>query len=295
MRFFLIYLLLLLPTYANAATYNHDHFNTQPKDIIREFEAYTVSFDSKDDNNGDNKPDIWGVPEYVAYEIKHYEGSCIPTGPRPSKWMTDAELHEQGIAPDDASYAYPKEWRSSHPNWYERGHLCMKMIAERVSNEAAYNTHYVLNAVPQRAAFNKGPWEDLEEMTAAWAQRYGDVWIITGPVFKNKTVTDWIGETNKGELPVAIPDALYKIVVKNPGIKLDVLAFLYSQEGEAYAKGPFLHEHYLTTVDEIEKLTGLDFLTDLPDDVEREVESRKAVSLWPVGREDYVEACGKSN
>lgn len=94
---------------------------------------------------------------------------------------------------------------------------------------------------------------------------------------------------------MAIPDALYKIVVKLSGTKPDVLAFLYQQEGEGYAKGPFHHEHYLTTVDEIERLTGLDFLTALPDDIEHEVESKKAIGLWPVDREDYIPACRKSN
>lgn len=293
MRIFVIGILLLLPTLANATIYQHDHFNTQPKDIVRDFEAYTVSFDSNDDNNGESKSEAWGIPEYVAYEIKHYKGSCIPTGSRP-KWMTDEDLFDQKIAPSDASYAYSKEWRASNPNWYERGHLCMKLIAERVSNDAAYNTHYLLNAVPQRSTFNRGIWLDLEELTAAWAQRYGEVWIITGPVFNNKTATAWIGETEKGDLPVAIPDFLYKIVVKLTDTKTDVLAFLYPQEGEGYVKGPFHHERYLTTVDEIERLTSLDFLTALPDDVEQEIESEKAVGLWPVGREDYIEACRKN-
>jgi endonuclease G, mitochondrial len=297
MPLLLILLLFLLPISANAGTYQHDLYNTQPKDIISEFEAYTVSFDSQDDNNGDSKGDIWGVPEYVAYEIKKYPGSCIPTGTRPSKWMTNKDLFAQGIAPADDSYAYSKEWRTSHSNWYERGHLCMKMIAERVSNKAAYDTHYVMNAVPQRSEFNKGIWEDLEEMTAAWAQRYGEVWVITGPVFQDKTASAWLGENEKGELPVAIPDALYKIVVKlHPGKRIpDVLAFLYPQEGDGYGHRPFHHERYLTTVDAIEKLTGLDFLTALPDDVEREVESRKFSGLWPVDRGDYILACKKSN
>lgn len=297
MHIFLITLLFFLPASASAATYRHDLYNTQPKDIIREFAAYTVSFDSQDDNDGDSKGDVWGVPEYVAYEIKKYPGTCIPTGPRPSQWLTNKELFAQGITPADASYAYSREWRAQHDNWYERGHLCMKLIAERVSNAAAYDTHDLLNAVPQRALFNKGIWEDLEEMTAAWAQRYGEVWIITGPVFNDKKVKAWLGEREKGELPVAIPDALYKIVVKtHPGNKApDVLAFLYPQEGDGYGHRPFHHERYLSTVAAIEELTGLDFLTVLPDEMEREIETRKISGLWPVDRADYLQACKKSN
>lgn len=38
----------------------------------------------------------------------------------------------------------------------------MKYHAERISPEAARNTHTMLNAVPQRAEFNSGIWQDLE-------------------------------------------------------------------------------------------------------------------------------------
>jgi hypothetical protein len=40
--------------------YNHDRFNTQPKDIARFFRAYTASFDGADDNNNDGTADKWG-------------------------------------------------------------------------------------------------------------------------------------------------------------------------------------------------------------------------------------------
>ena len=45
-------------------TYDHDRWGTSPQDIVEEFRAYTVSFDSKDDDVA------MGVPEWVAHEIK---------------------------------------------------------------------------------------------------------------------------------------------------------------------------------------------------------------------------------
>jgi hypothetical protein len=66
--------------------YNHDKWITQPQDIIKEFRAYTVSFDSKDDGVA------LGVPEWVAHEIKPHPGS-LGAGPnRPSPWMTDSQV-----------------------------------------------------------------------------------------------------------------------------------------------------------------------------------------------------------
>jgi len=37
---------------------------------------------------------------------------------------------------------------------------------------------------------------------------------------------------------------------------------------------------YLTTIDDIEKATGLDFLSALPVTVQNVVESRKATNVW---------------
>ena len=40
--------------------YSHDRWGTSPQDIVSEFRAYTVSFDSKDDDVA------MGVPEWVG-------------------------------------------------------------------------------------------------------------------------------------------------------------------------------------------------------------------------------------
>lgn len=280
-------------TYADSK-YQHDRFVTNPTDIVRQSEAYMVSFDSADDNDGDGRGDTWRIPEFVAYEIKKYDGKCIPTGERP-KWFCEPELVTQGVAPTDSCYAYSSTWRKTHEDWYERGHLCMKLIAERISNEAGYNTHNLLNAVPQREVFNGGIWLDLELLSAAYAQRYEKVWVVTGPIFYDKTPNVWIGEKSKGEVAVAVPDALFKIIVKESkdATRPDVLAFIYNQQGTGYGKGPFNHASHLVSVDEIEKLTGLDFLTSLPDESEAKVEKIKVKALWPVSKSDFISACKK--
>ena len=55
--------------------YEHDRFVTQPKDILQTFRAYITSFDSGDDDNGDGTADYWRVPEFVAYEIRAFDGT----------------------------------------------------------------------------------------------------------------------------------------------------------------------------------------------------------------------------
>lgn len=267
---------------------DHDRFGTRVVNgageinYRREFRAYITVFDGEDDDNGDGLIDLLGVPHFVAYQIRRYEG-VLPKGPkRPSSWITEETLWKAGIAPRDASYRYSVPFRKNNPNWYVRGHLCMKQHAWRLGAAADWNTHTMLNSVPQRQDFNAGLWLDLEKLTAEWADAFGAVWIIAGPVFEPRPNTPraWLGEPEKGEIPVAIPDALFKIVIReseNPD-RPDVLAFIYPQD---VAKGkPYDHTPFMTTVDVIERKTGIDFLTVLPDAIESEIEAGKPENLW---------------
>lgn len=261
-------------------SYQHDKYGTQPKDITRVFRAYMTSFDSDDDDDGDGKPDRRGIPEWVAYEMRGITKKLRAGPKRPAPWITDSNLFDLGIAPGDETYQYSKSFRNKHRNWYVRGHLCMKQHAWRLGAAADWNTHTVLNAVPQRDAFNSGIWQDLENMTADWADEYDAVWIITGPVFSNGKPAAWLGED--GEVKIAIPDALFKIVIKESSDpnRPDVLAFIYPQEGSNYRRKPFDHVRYLTSVQRIEKLTGLNFFTALPAADQKAVESTVPTTLW---------------
>lgn len=129
----------------------------------------------------------------------------------------------------------------------------MKQHAWRLGDAADWNTHTMLNAVPQRQDFNGGIWLDLEYKSAELADLLGQVWIIAGPVFYLGKPVEWIGEPEKGESLVAVPDALFKIIVT----PLGVLAYVYPQEHVGYNE--YDHTQFQTTVSHIESPTGLDF------------------------------------
>lgn len=272
--------------------YSHDRWETQPRDVVREFRAFTVSFDGADDDDADGTPSLWRVPEWVAYEIKRFEGECIPTGSRPA-WFSDDQLVAAGQAARDDSYTESRDFRRRYDDWFVRGHLAMKLIAERLGEDAAWNTHTLLNAVPQRQSFNAGIWLDLEELTGAWANRYDSVWVITGPILVDNYPTTWIGDEADGEAQVAVPEALFKIVVKESADpdSPDVLAFVYPQVGPGYLSAPYDHTRYLTSVEEIETLTGLSFLNVVPEPARQAVVKSSASGLWPVAQSNFVRAC----
>ena len=286
--------------------YNHTRFVLDPEldkdpngDILREFCGFTVSFDSKDDDDGDGKWDVLRVPHWVAQEVRGWEPAgndreggawCLDTLEERPEWFTDPGLFASGVAPNDDSY------RSSG---FDRGHMATGLLVERLAQDkkhrhAAYNTHTVLNAVPQRPKFNRCIWKNLEYLTGAWAQEYGKIWIIQGPVFYPYQPAARIGE--EGERKVAVPDAVFKIVVRDKPMR--VLAFLYPQLGPEYFLScsddrDYRHERFLTTVNEIEMLTGLDFR--LPE----RLEGARAAALWEPrvvdlnDRRLFLSGCGK--
>jgi DNA/RNA endonuclease G (NUC1) len=227
------------------------------------------------------------VSQHVALSSRAAEGNR-----RPSKWFTVPSLHARGIAPLDDSYFFSKSFRASHPNWYERGHLAQKYLGERYGPHGGWYTHSVANAVPQRARFNQQPWLQLECYTGGWANRFQEIWIITGPAFTSGRPRAWLAEPGRPKaLPVAIPDALFKVVARRTEQGWTGLAFLYPQEDATYFdKGPWDPAKWLVSLTQVSLLTGIEFFSGAavaPD------KSNSPPALWPLGREDLDPACQK--
>jgi len=252
-----------------SSDHKHDKWNTQPKDIIRQFRAYTVSFDGKDDsdNDGDEEEnDKLGLPEWVAYQINRIDKRLSKSPRRPYPWIADKKLTANNIQPKDNTYKH---------SGFNRGHMCMKHIAWRLGRNADWNTHTTLNACPQLYRFNAGIWLDMEKLTQKWADKYGKVWVICGPVIYRDKDIKYIGDP--GEKRIPIPHAFFKIVIREDRGSLKVLAFLYPHKA---ISRPYRHANYLVSVDKVEAVTGLDFLTSLPDNTEEKIEKQVPVKVW---------------
>jgi len=252
------------------------------------FQAYVSNFNTQ---SRSGKPKFLGVPHWVSHQVKKAP-HAPESGERPNSWFTVPELAEQGIAPIDDSYSFSSQFRKTHKNWYDRGHLAQKYLAERLGNKAALYTHNVVNAVRQLHQFNAGPWLTLECITGAWANKFGEVWVVAGPVMaKNKPVKWLRSDINKKAVPVAIPPSEFKIVARKDGDQWDVLAFVYPQSHKTYAKGPYDPEIFFKSVADIEQLTGETFLSGLPNAAQ--LKQKTADKLWPVSKSDFDTGCNK--
>jgi DNA/RNA endonuclease G, NUC1 len=203
-----------------------------------------------------------GNPLWVAYRVSDVSPLPAPAE-RPERFEVDVRTVAR-VAPD----AYTG-------SGYDRGHMAPNYaIATRHDEAAQHETFLMSNIVPQRHGLNAGLWKRMEmEIATSWPARFGEVWVLAGPVFGDRPKTL---PGRSGRTPPAIPEACYMIVTDESDGRTRTLAVILPQEPPAGAK----LEDFLTTIDEIERRTGLDFFPELPDEVEAELESKRASRVW---------------
>jgi endonuclease G len=196
-------------------------------------------------------------PAWVAYRLVNVPGDP-EVGERPPGFDTDRRTVARVTQQDYTG------------SGYDRGHLAPNFgIAHCFGREAQLETFLMSNIVPQKHGMNAGPWKKLELREALnYTGRFEEVWIIAGPLFH--------GEQKRMKSGVPIPNACYKIQVDEHEGKLRMQAFIMSQDVAENASLSVM----LTTVDEVEKLSGLDFFPDLPDDVEEKLEAATPTRVW---------------
>ncbi len=153
---------------------------------------------------------------------------------------------------------------------YEIGHLAPPhSIGLVYGQEGQADALNMTNAMPQKSGLNGKLWERLEELELdPFAKQFGKIWVTAGPIFDpplERLHTSW---------RVEVPDAFYKIIVAPDAKKM--LAFVIPQT--AHGDEPL--DHYLTSVDAIEKRTGFDFFQELGDEEENRLEAAVDPAPW---------------
>jgi endonuclease G len=162
---------------------------------------------------------------------------------------------------------------------FSRGHMTRSGDRSRntIDNCA---TFFMTNILPQTQDNNGGPWLQLENLSKDLAQQGKELYIIAGGYGKGGTGLKGFA-TEIGKNKVTVPESLWKVVVVldraglgNRGVteKTRVIAVNMPNITGIQNKG---YKDYLTTVDEIEKLTGYDFLSDVPEEIQRVIEAKK--------------------
>lgn len=217
-----------------------------PEVVIRHY-SYTVSYN----------PALC-IPNWVAWELN--AGKLVERESRNSHFYPDPELPQDMAVTTD-------EYKNS--GW-DRGHMC-PAGDNKYHWRAMDASFYMTNVCPQNGNLNRGDWKELEEACRLWAAKE-PLYIVCGPVLYKQPQYGYIGQTFR----IRIPDAFFKVVLT--GLHSGhprAIGFVYKN-----GAGNRPRDKYANTVDEVERLTSLDFFPALPDDIEKAIEATYDIDDW---------------
>ena len=219
---------------------------TSTTNVVVKHKYYTLSYDEPYEQS-----------EWVAYELRAEHIKYI---------SLDRPLFETDpLVPTGSA-----DWRNFTDSGYTKGHLLP--AADRKFSIAAYNeTFLTSNVSPQIYEFNAGIWLDLEKQVRDWALKYKTLYIVTAGILTP-------GLKTIGYEDVAVPDYFYKVILdydKDHPEKAKAIAFIMPHEQRDQPITDFV-----VSIDSVEKLTGIDFYPELPDDLETKLESSTDYSDW---------------
>lgn len=204
----------------------------------------------------------WHIPACVIYELTIDESHGRL--PRSNEWVSD---HKVNGCPEPEVYS---------GSGYDRGHM-VPAGDLKWSEEAMAQSFTMTNVCPQNHSLNEGAWGDLEEKIREWVQHDSALIVIAGPIVLDTdtiTLKPSRRKAQKGVRPI-VPSAFYKIVLAHRAQPMRAIAFIYPNK-PSYGK----FESYTTTIEEIERLTQLNFFTCLKPDEAARLKSSRSPRLW---------------
>lgn len=148
---------------------------------------------------------------------------------------------------------------------YDRGHLAPAgdMKYNNISMEESF---FMSNMAPQSPNFNRGGWKKLESLVRDWGKNF-EIYVTTAGVLNSNI----IGKIGKNK--VTIPSLFYKIIY-SPDREIMIGFLMPNKKISNNLKS------YVVTIDKIESITGIDFFSQLQDNIENKLESNLSVSDW---------------
>ena len=218
----------------------------RPGEVLTTHPGYTTCFNSS-----------LMIPNWVAYELTDEE--TRGTVPRPSNSPFQQDPAYKGKQPDRSDY--------SHSGW-DKGHL-MPCADSKWSEQVMLESFYFINICPQNHKFNEKDWQMLEDKGRSIARKKGSVFIVCGPIV---TINEF---GRLGANQVVIPDYYFKAFLYKDDKGFHSIAYIMPNR---YTGRPI--NEYAISVNELERILGIDLFTRLNDRIEDIIESQLNHSDW---------------
>lgn len=197
-------------------------------------------------------------PNWVAWRLTTED---LGDEDRANNFRTDPDL------PTEFLKIKPSDYERAG---YDRGHMCPS--AHRTATRDANSLTFLMtNMQPQVHALNAGPWKSLETYERELAGEGKVVFIVAGGIFATQPARIGPG--------IAVPQASFRVTVSlesGQGLKevrVDSAAIGAIMPNDSSAKG-HKWEEFRVAIDEVERKTGYDFLSQLEDGIEAALEAR---------------------
>ncbi len=209
------------------------------------------------------------------HEVHSYSGFtlCYRESYEVSEWVSYTLTREKLVKvtgrandfrPDPAITTGSADLADYKGSGYDRGHLAPSADMT-YSIESNSDSFFMSNMTPQAPAFNRGMWLKLENMVRTYAELFGEVAVVTGPVLE-KDAKEY---PSIGHNHVTVPEYFYKVLLaRGPSGDWAAIGFVLPNgkcEGDL--------SDYVVSVDSVEARCSLDFFSELDDDIEDKIES----------------------
>jgi endonuclease G, mitochondrial len=214
-----------------------------------------------------------GIPNWVSWELN-------------SSWLGDA--HRVGkFAPDEE---LPTNWERVKPSDYtgsgfDRGHMTNSEDRSR-SPEDNIQTFLMTNIIPQSPDNNQGVWVQLENYSRELVRSGKELFIISGGHGQGGIGKNGL-RAAVGRGKVVVPAVTWKVILvldkPNSGVAgvdkntRTIAVIVPNKQGIKYDAW----QQYQTSVQEVEKLTGYQFFSNVPTEI-RSVISAKVDAVVPI-------------
>lgn len=192
--------------------------------------------------------------EWVAYQLTDSE--VYPDIDRTNDYRSDPQVKTGSATISDYRHS-----------GYDRGHLAPAADMEW-SNTAMSQSFYLSNMSPQEAGFNRGIWRKLESTVRNWAIENEEVYVVTAGILEP-------GLKDIGSNDVSVPDYYYKVILDYKLPERKAIGFILPNRKCSKSLAD-----YAVTVDDVEMRTGIDFFHSIPDEREKELESKIDINDW---------------
>ena len=209
-------------------------------------------------NHGDQLVAYSGIK--LAYIERHEQALWVcylltkehlekPVCKRSNRFKYDSNIHSRSATLKDY-----------YKSGYDRGHLAP--AADMLwSEKAMQESFYMSNMSPQKPGFNRGIWKKLEGRVRKLALKEDSLIIITGPIFKDSS-------ESIGANQVSVPVYYFKAIIDISAPRLGGIAFIIPNRN---TKLPL--RKFALCIDSLEQICNLDFMAQLPNPLESQLES----------------------